>query len=263
MGKKLRLLFPQWQGGTGPDYSLGARLLAVLAPEDHETPLMEVPVDPFGSYELKLEKGMFARSALIRQLEAAASIIQAYRPDQLITFGGDCLVDQAPIDYLNGRYGGDYGVLWVDAHPDISNTDIFPNGNSMLVGSLMGKGDAEFAAHVRNRMTPEQLLRMCIKASYSPCTSLIKCSVPLGRLRMAERLMISVNADCSVGNCLDSRRRYLKSCGLRSNATMKHLPIWLVKLINNVKRLSVCAAFVSILRQRLNCRLNGLVNRFS
>ena len=114
-----------------------------------------------------------------------------------------------------------------------------------------------------SRTTPEQLLRMCIKASYSPCTSLIKCSVPLGRLRMAERLIISVNADCSVGNCLDSRRRCLKSCGLRSNATMKHLPMGLVKLINSVKRLSVCAAFVSILRQRLNCRLNGLVNRFS
>ena len=114
-----------------------------------------------------------------------------------------------------------------------------------------------------SRTTPEQLLRMCIKASYSPCTSLIKCSVPLGRLRMAERLIISVNADCSAGNCLDSRRRYLKSCGLRSNATMKHLPMGLVKLINSVKRLPVCAAFVSILRQRLNCRLNGLVNRFS
>ncbi len=173
MGKKLRLLFPQWQGGTGPDYSLGARLLAFLAPEDHETPLMEVPVDPFGSYELKLEKGMFARSALIRQLEAAASIIQAYRPDQLITFGGDCLVDQAPIDYLNGRYGGDYGVLWVDAHPDISNTDIFPNGNSMLVGSLMGKGDAEFAAHVRNRMTPEQFLYCGVQPSATPAEQVL------------------------------------------------------------------------------------------
>jgi hypothetical protein len=44
---------------------------------------------------------------------------------------------------------------------------------------------------------------------------------------------------------------------------MKHLPMGLVKLINGVKRLSVCAAFVSILRQRLNYRLNGLVNRFS
>ena len=36
----------------------------------------------------------------------------------------------------------------------------------------------------------------------------------VGRLRMAERLMISVNADCSVGNCLDSRRRYLKSLNI-------------------------------------------------
>ena len=80
---------------------------------------------------------------------------------------------------------------------------------------------------------------------------------------MAERLMISVNADCSVGNCLDSRRRYLKSCGLRSNATMRHLPMWLVKLTNSVKRLPVCAAFVSNGDGRSNCWPNGLVNRFS
>lgn len=43
-------------------------------------------------------------------------------------------------------------------------------------------------------MFPEAFLRICRKASASPCTSAMKCSVPLGRLRIASRLMISVAA---------------------------------------------------------------------
>ena len=50
-----------------------------------------------------------------------------------------------------------------------------------------------------SRTTPEAELRMCKKASYSPCTSEIKCSVPLGRFKMAWRLMISVLAAWTVG----------------------------------------------------------------
>ena len=166
--KKLRLLFPQWQGGTGPDYQLGARLLAFLAPKDEEAPIYEVPVDPWGSYELKPEKGMFARSALLRQLDAAADIIDSRRPDQIVTFGGDCLVDQAPISYLNKRYDGDLGVIWTDAHPDISNTEIFPNGNSMVVGSLMGAGDREFAEKVEKKLKSSQFLYCGMLPSTAP-----------------------------------------------------------------------------------------------
>ncbi len=35
-------------------------------------------------------------------------------------FGGDCLVDQASFAYLNERYKGNIGILWIDAHSDIS-----------------------------------------------------------------------------------------------------------------------------------------------
>ena len=158
MKKTLRLTFPQWQGGTGPDYSLGSRILAFLAPQDSCAISREVPTDDFGSYELQLENGMYARSQLLRQLQAAADIIASEQPSHIITFGGDCLVDQAPIAYLHEKYGESYGVMWVDAHPDISSTSIFPNGNSMVVGNLMGQGDQEFASKVNKKLTKDQFI---------------------------------------------------------------------------------------------------------
>lgn len=44
--KTIRMLFPQWQGGNQELYSLGARLLAWLAPET-EAPVFEVNVPDF------------------------------------------------------------------------------------------------------------------------------------------------------------------------------------------------------------------------
>ena len=61
--------------------------------------------------------------------------------------------------------------------------------------------------------TPEQEFRICKKASYSPWMSEIKCSVPLGRPKIAWRLMISVLAACTVGYCFASSRRYSSSWG--------------------------------------------------
>ena len=101
---------------------------------------------------------MYARSQLLRQLQAAADIIASEQPSHIITFGGDCLVDQAPIAYLHEKYGESYGVMWVDAHPDISSTSIFPNGNSMVVGNLMGQGDQEFASKVNKKLTKDQFI---------------------------------------------------------------------------------------------------------
>ena len=85
-----------------------------------------------------------------------------------------------------------------------------------------------------SRTTPEQLFRMCMNASYSPWRSLMKCSVPFGRLRMACRLMISVNTACCVGNCCESSARYFidrsrrscmgwpPSCGLDARRAARH-----------------------------------------
>lgn len=56
--KKLRLLFPQWQGGYNPPYFLGAKLLNFLAPNQNDIQ-EEIPVSL--DNELYNENGIFAR----------------------------------------------------------------------------------------------------------------------------------------------------------------------------------------------------------
>ncbi len=155
--KTLRLLFPQWQGGNNPPYHLGAQLLAWLAPE--ATGLVEeVPVAPPTGNPLPIEDGIVARSVLLEQLRQARALIDKHQPDRLVVFGGDCLVDLAPFAYLNERYDGDLAVLWVDTHPDIMTPAQFQHAHAMVLGNLLGQGDAEFARAVRRPIKPRNVL---------------------------------------------------------------------------------------------------------
>jgi arginase len=110
----LRLIRPQWQGGNVPDYYFGSELLAWLAPVANG-PVETVPVpEPKPGETLEVENGVLGRAALLRQARAARQAIEKHRPDRIVTLGGDCLIDLAPMAYLNTRYGGNLGVLWVD-----------------------------------------------------------------------------------------------------------------------------------------------------
>ena len=158
MSKTLRLFMPQWQGGNNPPYSLGARLLAYLAPAAGDTPQVEVPIEPYDGTKLPVENGVVAQSALLRQLHSAENIIRAYAPERIIVFGGDCLVSQAPFAYLNEKYDGKLGVLWLDAHPDISTPQMYCHEHAMVLGNLLGEGDPLFAATVKRPLLPPQVL---------------------------------------------------------------------------------------------------------
>ncbi len=155
--KTLRLLFPQWQGGNNKLYTLGARLLAWLAPES-DAPLVEVPVKPADGTKLEKENGVVGQDVLLKQLKAARSIIDVYEPDRIVVFGGDCLVSQAPFAYLNERYEGKLGVLWIDAHPDVSTPKFYHHEHAMVLGNLLGEGDPKFAAEVRTPLKPGQVM---------------------------------------------------------------------------------------------------------
>ena len=110
----LRLIMPQWQGGNVPDYYFGSELLAWLAPVANG-PVETVPVpEPKPGETLEVENGVLGRAALLQQVRAARQAIEKHRPDRIVTLGGDCLIDLAPMAYLNTRYGGNLGVLWVD-----------------------------------------------------------------------------------------------------------------------------------------------------
>ncbi|OUJ10478.1 arginase family protein [Acetobacter sp. DsW_059] len=155
--KTLRLLFPQWQGGNNLPYFFGAQLLSWLAPVTNG-PVEEVPVKAPTEKPLSEENGIVGRQVLLEQLHTARGLIDKHNPDRLVVLGGDCLVDLAPFAYLSERYKDELAVLWVDTHPDIMTPEHFNHAHAMVLGNLLGLGDADFTQAVAYPVKPENVL---------------------------------------------------------------------------------------------------------
>lgn len=155
--KALRLIFPQWQGGNNPAYHFGSHLLDWLAPEA-VGPVEKVAVPRPDGAALREEGGIVARRALLDQVGDARRLIDKHRPDRLVVLGGDCLVDLAPFAYLNERYDGELAILWVDTHPDVITPNESEHGHTMVLGNLLGEGDAEFAAAVTRPVKSQNVM---------------------------------------------------------------------------------------------------------
>jgi arginase len=156
--KTLRLQMPQWQGGNLHDYHFGSQLLAFLAPPaDGAVETVAVP-EPRPGEILAVENGILGRGALLRQARAARAAIEKHRPDRIVTLGGDCLIDLAPMAYLNTRYEGELGVLWVDAHPDVLTPSDFAQGNAQVLGALLGQGDSDLVGEVDTPIKPSHVM---------------------------------------------------------------------------------------------------------
>lgn len=158
----LRLIMPQWQGGNNPPYYFGAELLAWLAPAA-DGPVETVPVKLPSDRPLQKEDGILARTDLLEQLDAAFACIRKHNPDRIAVLGGDCLVDLAPFAYLNERYEGELAVLWIDAHPDILTPKSFDRAHAMVLGNLLGNGDADFVETVRRPIKPQNVMYAGLK----------------------------------------------------------------------------------------------------
>lgn len=148
---------PQWQGGDEPAYKFGAELLSWLLPT-HKGPEAVVSVPDAKGSEAPVEQGIKWRKSLLSQARAARAEIELHNPDRIVTLGGDCLVDLAPIAYLSRKYGDTLGVLWLDAHPDIMSADEFSHAHAHVLGMLLGRGDAEFTAEVPVKLSPLQVM---------------------------------------------------------------------------------------------------------
>lgn len=172
--KTLRLLMPQWQGGdydlppsTRELYPLGAHLLTFLAPKS-DAPLIEVPITPYREVAGTKQNGVVQQDIVLQQLRAARKIIDEHSPDRIIMFGGDCLVDQAPFTYLNERYEGNIGILWIDAHPDISTPKEHDREHAMILGNLLGGGDPTFTKEVKRHFRANQVLVVGVSSYNTP-----------------------------------------------------------------------------------------------
>ncbi|MFC9708692.1 arginase family protein [Paenibacillus sp. NPDC056933] len=225
--KTIRLLMPQWQGGNNPNYSFGAELLAWLAP-DNDQPLIQVPVQTYDGTPLENENGVNGRKELMEQLEAAQHIIHAHNPDRIIMFGGDCLVEQAPFAYLNERYNGELGLIWIDAHSDLVGYTGYDNAHSLPLGNLLGEGDEEFAKHVKIPLKPENVFIAGLATPTEQESEVI--SEAFQRLgittaesdtEMIQRLGIRTAGTEELANSTESIKEWIKESGI------KHLAIHL------------------------------------
>lgn len=157
--KTIRLLYPDHVSGGLDTYYFGARLMAHILPENDNQKLVSVDIAPPTGAELPVSGGICGRDAVVRGIRDAMQKIEAEAPDKIITIGGNCMVSQAPFDYLHGKYENT-GIIWIDAHPDVSTpADGYANAHAMVLGSLLGGGDAELSGLMKNpKFKPEDVL---------------------------------------------------------------------------------------------------------
>lgn len=102
--KTIRLLYPDHLSGGLDTYYFGANLLAHILPANENQPLLRVEIAPPDGKERAVTDGIRAREEVTEGICRAAQVIEAAQPDKIITIGGNCIVSQAPFDYLHGRY---------------------------------------------------------------------------------------------------------------------------------------------------------------
>lgn len=170
MSKTLRLLFPQWQGGNNPNYYFGSELLSHIVPKGSQAETVQVSVAKELSQELPLEHGVIGESGLLKQLAEASRILEEKAPEKVITLGGDCSISQAPFDYLHGKYPDTLGILWIDAHSDMSTINDSNREHMMVLGNLLGHGAPQFAEKVQHPFKIEQVMLVGLKyEELRPC----------------------------------------------------------------------------------------------
>ena len=148
--KTIRLLYPDYASGGLEEYYLGAHLMRHILPENPNQPLIPVHIAPPDGKEKNISHGIYAEAEVLAGIRDAKKQLETEKPDRVITIGGNCLVSLAPFDYLHGQYES-AGILWMDAHPDVSAPENgYPNAHAMVLGALLGGGAPQLAAQVQH-----------------------------------------------------------------------------------------------------------------
>ncbi|HEY8581630.1 MAG TPA: arginase family protein, partial [Capillimicrobium sp.] len=154
------LCVPQWQGSgaaQAPRLVIGARRTAALVDAGAR---VDVPV-------LEADGGMVcgvrALDVLVENVARTRSALDAI-DDVVLTAGGDCGVELAPIAAARVRHGERLTVLWIDAHPDVSTPETLPSGSfhGMVLRALLG--DAPWPLVPAEPLTPDQVVMTGIRS---------------------------------------------------------------------------------------------------
>ena len=157
--RTLRMTIPQWQGGINPDYVFGAELLEKIAPQS-ANPQESVTIAVARDFSSPLQEidGVSGGDQLIKQMSEEWKVLNEKNPTKIIVFGGDCAVTQVPFDYLSGIYGDKLGMIWLDAHPDISDTKTSSHLHEMVCANLLGQNMSSPVTKVKNPISPKRMI---------------------------------------------------------------------------------------------------------
>lgn len=93
-----------------------------------------------GDVDPAVTNGIASEAAVLDSIRKARAALEREAPDRVITVGGNCIVSLASFDHLHALYP-DAGILWIDAHPDVSLPENgYPNAHAMVLGTLLGRG---------------------------------------------------------------------------------------------------------------------------
>lgn len=147
----LRISLPQWQGGMNHNYQFGNQILNAIVPPSIETPTLQIPL---AGGDETTSKTVDGEGALLAQMQHVRAVLAKREPSRVITLGGDCSVSEAPFDYLHGQYPEHFGVIWLDAHPDISTPEQSHHLHEMVVADLLHLGAPMFNSAVEHPIEP-------------------------------------------------------------------------------------------------------------
>ncbi|MFT9372946.1 arginase family protein [Liquorilactobacillus hordei] len=158
MSKVIKLKIPDWRAGNRPEYYAGAEIIATLL-NDGQIKTVEVPItSPTNSKDNSEINGVNGQNELVEEVRQVRATLKKEAPDKIITVGGNCFVSQGPFDYLHEKYGDGLGIIWIDAHPDISKPEFYNNEHAMVLGNLLGYGDPILAKEVHAKFAPKSVL---------------------------------------------------------------------------------------------------------
>jgi arginase len=160
--KTIRLLYPDHISGGLETYYFGANLLQYILPENPNQPLIKVNITPptETDEEKPITNGIKGEKEVLEGIRDAQKKLEQENPDKVITIGGNCIVSLAPFDYMNGKYHQKCGILWIDAHPDVSTiNDGYPRAHAMVLGSLLGHCSESLTSEMKHpKFKPEDIL---------------------------------------------------------------------------------------------------------
>ncbi|MEI0563788.1 arginase family protein [Brachyspira pulli] len=177
MSKTMRLIYPQWQGGiidrwipelsyedSSRGYYLGAKLLNMLAQENEDHKIEEVPVS-LDIRDRKIKNGIIDYDFIVKQTNDCLDILNKNNPDKIIVFGGECSVSVVPFTFLNKKYDNDVAVIWIDAHPDITlpSDNTYAGYHAMALAACMGYGDEYIISNLPSKIDTSKVLLLGLR----------------------------------------------------------------------------------------------------